>query len=62
MTANGCVLPNGMLYRMAYRKEYRIMTDNERTRWHNAIIQMKRSGEYDRLSVMHRQVDPPGAI
>ncbi|PIO60807.1 hypothetical protein TELCIR_17688, partial [Teladorsagia circumcincta] len=24
--------------------------------WNNAIIQLKRSGEYDRLSVMHRQV------
>ncbi|KAK6055335.1 common central domain of tyrosinase [Cooperia oncophora] len=41
---------------MALRKEYRMMTDNERNRWNNAIIQLKRSGEYDRLSVMHRQV------
>ncbi|WKY02555.1 hypothetical protein Q1695_016098 [Nippostrongylus brasiliensis] len=53
---NGCMLPNGQPYLMAYRKEYRIMTDNERMRWNNAIIQLKRSGEYDRLSVMHRQV------
>ncbi|CAD6185960.1 unnamed protein product [Caenorhabditis auriculariae] len=56
MTGNGCVLPNGQPYLMALRKEYRMMTDNERTRWNNAIIQLKRSGEYDRLSVMHRQV------
>ncbi|KAK6743998.1 hypothetical protein RB195_010976 [Necator americanus] len=52
----GCILPNGQPYLMALRKEYRMMTDNERNRWNNAIIQLKRSGEYDRLSVMHRQV------
>ncbi|XGW14208.1 hypothetical protein V3C99_000492 [Haemonchus contortus] len=55
-TGNGCILPNGQPYLMALRKEYRMMTDNERNRWNNAIIQLKRSGEYDRLSVMHRQV------
>ncbi|CAO4371516.1 unnamed protein product [Caenorhabditis nigoni] len=54
--ANGCILPNGQPYLMSYRKEYRMMSDNERVRWHNAIMQLKRSGEYDRLSVMHRQV------
>ncbi|CAB3403535.1 unnamed protein product [Caenorhabditis bovis] len=56
MGGNGCILPNGQPYLMAYRKEYRMMTDNERQRWHNAVIGLKRSGEYDRLSVMHRQV------
>ncbi|CAI5445794.1 unnamed protein product [Caenorhabditis angaria] len=54
--ANGCILPNGQPYLMSYRKEYRMMSDNERMRWHNAMMQLKRSGEYDRLSVMHRQV------
>ncbi|KHJ95635.1 common central domain of tyrosinase [Oesophagostomum dentatum] len=56
MGNGGCILPNGQPYLMALRKEYRMMTDNERMRWNNALIQMKRSGEYDRLSVMHRQV------
>ncbi|KAL6726722.1 hypothetical protein Aduo_008663 [Ancylostoma duodenale] len=57
VTGNGgCILPNGQPYLMALRKEYRMMTDNERNRWNNAILQLKRSGEYDRLSVMHRQV------
>lgn len=55
-TGNGCILPNGQPYLMALRKEYRMMTDNERNRWNNAVLQLKRSGEYDRLSVMHRQV------
>ncbi|KJH50750.1 shTK domain protein [Dictyocaulus viviparus] len=56
ITGNGCILPNGQPYLKALRKEYRMMTDNERTRWNHAILQLKRSGEYDRLSVMHRQV------
>ncbi|CAI4226184.1 unnamed protein product [Auanema sp. JU1783] len=56
MGGGGCVLPNGQIYRMALRKEYRMMTDNERSRWNSAVVQLKRSGEYDRISVMHRQV------
>ncbi|KAE9419619.1 hypothetical protein Angca_005085 [Angiostrongylus cantonensis] len=53
---NGCILPNGQPYLPALRKEYRLMTENERTRWNYAVLQLKRSGEYDRISVMHRQV------
>ncbi|PAV77135.1 hypothetical protein WR25_17358 isoform C [Diploscapter pachys] len=53
---NGCTLPNGQPYLMALRKEYRMMTDNERQRWHSALQQLKRSGEYDRMSAEHRTV------
>ncbi len=32
------------------------MTDNERNRWHSALQELKRNGEYDRISWEHRQV------
>uniref|UniRef100_A0A914YFR3 Tyrosinase copper-binding domain-containing protein n=1 Tax=Panagrolaimus superbus TaxID=310955 RepID=A0A914YFR3_9BILA len=51
-----CVLNNGQPLRPAYRKEYRQMSDNERQRFHSVLQQLKRNGEYDRLSEQHRQV------
>ncbi|CAJ0581007.1 unnamed protein product, partial [Mesorhabditis spiculigera] len=51
-----CMLPQGGVLTMSMRKEYRTMSDNERIRFHNALLQLKRTGDYDRLSVMHRQV------
>uniref|UniRef100_A0AC34FE54 ShKT domain-containing protein n=1 Tax=Panagrolaimus sp. ES5 TaxID=591445 RepID=A0AC34FE54_9BILA len=51
-----CVLSNGQQLRPALRKEYRQMTDNERQRFHSVLQQLKRNGEYDRLSEQHRQV------
>lgn len=41
---------------MAYRKEYRMLTENERLRYHNALNTLKRRGEYDRISMEHRLV------
>jgi tyrosinase len=38
---------------MAYRKEYRVMNDDERWRWHRALTILKQSGEYDRISQEH---------
>jgi hypothetical protein len=38
---------------MAYRKEYRMMNDDERWRWHRALTILKQSGEYDRISQEH---------
>uniref|UniRef100_A0AC34QHI6 Tyrosinase copper-binding domain-containing protein n=1 Tax=Panagrolaimus sp. JU765 TaxID=591449 RepID=A0AC34QHI6_9BILA len=51
-----CTLPGGGGLGPAYRKEYRQLSDNERQRFHNALAQLKSSGEYDRLSDQHRQV------
>ncbi|CAJ0941064.1 unnamed protein product, partial [Mesorhabditis belari] len=51
-----CILSNGAPLQMAYRKEYRMMTDDERNRWHNALNVLKRNGEYDRLSAQHLSV------
>ncbi|KJH52569.1 shTK domain protein [Dictyocaulus viviparus] len=51
-----CVLSNGVILQMAYRKEYRMLTDDERNRWHNALATLKANGEYDRLSRQHLDV------
>lgn len=56
MQGGHCVLSNGVVLRMAYRKEYRMMTDDERNRWHNALATLKANGEYDRLSRQHLDV------
>ncbi|GMR42861.1 hypothetical protein PMAYCL1PPCAC_13056, partial [Pristionchus mayeri] len=40
----------------AYRREYRMLSDGERQRFHNALNVLKNNGEYDRISIMHRQV------
>ncbi|KHJ97037.1 shTK domain protein [Oesophagostomum dentatum] len=48
-----CVLRNGQLLNMAYRKEYRMLTDDERNRWHNALATLKMNGVYDQLSRVH---------
>ncbi|KAK0417578.1 hypothetical protein QR680_013092 [Steinernema hermaphroditum] len=51
-----CHLQNGEPLTMGYRKEYRMMTDDERSRWHGALNTLKRNGEYDRLSSEHQAV------
>lgn len=51
-----CILQSGQPLVIAYRKEYRVMTDDERWRWHRALTILKQSGEYDRLNQEHRVV------
>ncbi|VDK76560.1 unnamed protein product [Litomosoides sigmodontis] len=51
-----CMLPDGQPLTMGYRKEYRMLTENERLRFFNAITMLKRSGEYDRMSFVHKMV------
>ncbi|CAO4369486.1 unnamed protein product [Caenorhabditis nigoni] len=51
-----CVLSNGVVLQMSWRKEYRMMSEAERARWHNALNTLKRNGEYDRLSRQHLEV------
>ncbi|EPB75537.1 hypothetical protein ANCCEY_05359 [Ancylostoma ceylanicum] len=48
-----CVLPNGEELKKAVRKEYRSLTDEERERYHKAVIAIKANGEYDKLSMIH---------
>lgn len=53
---NECILEDGQLFTMAYRKEYRMLSEEERIRYHNAMAILKRSGEFDRMCVEHFNV------
>uniref|UniRef100_A0A8R1TZ22 ShKT domain-containing protein n=1 Tax=Onchocerca volvulus TaxID=6282 RepID=A0A8R1TZ22_ONCVO len=57
---NQCILGNGQIMAMAFRKEYRMLTEDERLRYHNALNILKRSGEYDRLGRQHQAVAGSG--
>uniref|UniRef100_A0A915Q146 ShKT domain-containing protein n=1 Tax=Setaria digitata TaxID=48799 RepID=A0A915Q146_9BILA len=57
---NQCVLRNGQIVAMAYRKEYRMLTENERLRYHNALNILKQTGRYDQISTEHRLVGAGG--
>ena len=41
---------------MAYRKEYRVMTDDERRRFHYAMTVLKMNGDFERFAIEHRSV------
>ncbi|CAJ0598332.1 unnamed protein product [Cylicocyclus nassatus] len=56
MQGGHCVLSNGAILQMAYRKEYRMLTEDERRRWHNALTTLKLNGEFDRLGRIHFEV------
>ncbi|KAH7700491.1 tyrosinase 4 [Aphelenchoides avenae] len=56
MNNGNCILANGYPLPMAYRKEYRMMTDDERRRWHFALQTLKRNGEYDRFAREHQSI------
>ncbi|PAV62499.1 hypothetical protein WR25_23948 [Diploscapter pachys] len=53
---NECILSTGYPLGMAWRKEYRLMTEDERNRYHNALNALKRNGVYDWLSRIHLEV------
>ncbi|KHJ87780.1 common central domain of tyrosinase [Oesophagostomum dentatum] len=59
---SNCVLRNGQRLTQAYRKEYRVMTDQERNRYHTAMWTIKGNGDYDVLSRIHSSfATSPGA-
>uniref|UniRef100_A0A7E4ZX04 ShTK domain protein n=1 Tax=Panagrellus redivivus TaxID=6233 RepID=A0A7E4ZX04_PANRE len=58
--SNACTLSNGRPLTKALRKEYRMMTDNERDRYHAAVRAIKNSGEYDRIASIHSQYAESG--
>uniref|UniRef100_A0A1I8BG70 ShKT domain-containing protein n=1 Tax=Meloidogyne hapla TaxID=6305 RepID=A0A1I8BG70_MELHA len=51
--SNQCTLPNGQPLQRAVRTEYRLMSEDQRQRYHNAIIQIKRNGVFDQLAAVH---------
>lgn len=56
----GCTLPNSRPLTKAIRKEYRMLTDDERRRFHSALIQLKNSGEFDKMALIHAQFATSG--
>uniref|UniRef100_A0A914RCA3 Uncharacterized protein n=1 Tax=Parascaris equorum TaxID=6256 RepID=A0A914RCA3_PAREQ len=38
-----------------YLREYRMLSEDERQRFHSALVQLKRSGEFDKLALIHAQ-------
>ncbi|KAK6038477.1 shTK domain protein, partial [Cooperia oncophora] len=57
-----CVLPNGQRLTRGLRKEYRVLTDAERQRYHTAMRTIITNGDYDVLSRIHSSFQSsPGA-
>jgi tyrosinase len=50
-----CTLPSGQTLRKALRKEYRVLSDAERARFHAALNRLKANGEYANLALIHTQ-------
>ncbi|KAF8372386.1 hypothetical protein PRIPAC_78815 [Pristionchus pacificus] len=57
MNGRSCRLPSGAMYGKGVRKEYRMMTDGERNRFHAAMWTLKNNGDYDRLAHIHADVN-----
>uniref|UniRef100_A0A915NEB4 Tyrosinase copper-binding domain-containing protein n=1 Tax=Meloidogyne floridensis TaxID=298350 RepID=A0A915NEB4_9BILA len=53
-SVNDCTLRNGQKVQKALRKEIRMLTDEERNAFFNAIRDMKRRGDYDYIALIHR--------
>ncbi|CAK5113229.1 unnamed protein product [Meloidogyne enterolobii] len=47
--------------RKSVRKEYRMLSDDERARFHAALKAIKASGEYDRIATIHSQFATAGS-
>ncbi|RCN36269.1 common central domain of tyrosinase [Ancylostoma caninum] len=59
---SNCVLANGRTLTKALRKEYRVLTDDERQRYHTAMWTIKGNGDYDTIARIHSQFSTsPGA-
>ncbi|KAI3413414.1 hypothetical protein GPALN_010908 [Globodera pallida] len=59
--SNACRLPNGRPLSKALRREYRMLSDEERARFHSAMLAIKQSGEYDRMAALHAQFATSGS-
>ncbi|GMT12773.1 hypothetical protein PFISCL1PPCAC_4070, partial [Pristionchus fissidentatus] len=57
MGSSSCTTSSGATYGKGTRKEYRMMTDAERGRFHAAMWTMKNNGDYDRMAHIHANVN-----
>lgn len=51
--ANICILPNGEILKKAIRKEYRTLTDQERQKYHAALLKLMERGVFDEIAAIH---------
>lgn len=51
-----CILSSGKPLQKAIRKEYRLLTDDERHRYHKALRTLMDNGIFDEISVIHVHV------
>lgn len=56
LSDGNCHLQNGQILQRAIRKEIRMLSDDERNRFFNAVRQLKASGGYNHLASIHEQV------
>ncbi|GMT21780.1 hypothetical protein PFISCL1PPCAC_13077, partial [Pristionchus fissidentatus] len=57
MAAGACQMPSGGVYGKGVRKEYRMMSNAERNRFHAAMWTLKNNGDYDRMAHIHANVN-----
>uniref|UniRef100_A0A0N4V1I5 Tyrosinase_Cu-bd domain-containing protein n=1 Tax=Enterobius vermicularis TaxID=51028 RepID=A0A0N4V1I5_ENTVE len=59
-----CIYVHGIslstLGKQSIRKEYRRLTEDERMRFHNAVEEIRRSGEYDKIAQWHADPEKCG--
>lgn len=55
-----CFLKNGKPLKPALRKEYRRLTDDERSRFHGAMNTLKQNGEFQKVAKLHSQTGVSG--
>uniref|UniRef100_A0A915PHI6 Tyrosinase copper-binding domain-containing protein n=1 Tax=Meloidogyne floridensis TaxID=298350 RepID=A0A915PHI6_9BILA len=53
-SVNDCTLPNGQKLQKALRKEIRMLSDKERNDFFKAMREMKKSGGFDYIALIHR--------
>ncbi|KAL7077067.1 hypothetical protein ACQ4LE_003643 [Meloidogyne hapla] len=59
---NDCTLPNGKKLEKCVRKEYRMLTDEERETYSKTVRQIKENKDFDIAAVLHKQAwDDGGA-
>uniref|UniRef100_A0A914C0B7 Tyrosinase copper-binding domain-containing protein n=1 Tax=Acrobeloides nanus TaxID=290746 RepID=A0A914C0B7_9BILA len=51
-----CILPSGKALTKAIRKEYRMLTDEERKKFHDALKKLMKNGIYDEISAIHLNI------